>query len=344
VTPAAERRAWIDLANTPHVLVFGPIVERLRHDGWEVVLTARDHAQTVELAKERWPEVVVIGGQSPRGRWQKAAATGRRAAGLVRFARRVAPNVALSHGSYAQVIAARAARVPAVTMMDYEHQPANHVSFRLASRVIVPDVFPEEALRRFGAAPEKVVRYEGFKEELYLAGFRPDDHIRAELGVGDDAVLVVLRTPPDGALYHQGLKGRFDELLELAAGSPDVVTVLLPRDREQAARYAGSPGVVIPSRALDAPSLLASADVVIGAGGTMTRESAVLGMPTYTVFAGRLAAVDGELLRLGRLQDLRAPGTTPRFEKRPATAAPLPPEHADEILRVISSTVADVAA
>ncbi len=156
-------------------------------------------------------------------------------------------------------------------------------------------------------------------------------------------MLVVLRTPPDGALYHQGLEGRFDELLDLASESPDVghrAAAARPRAGGTLRRIARGchsvPG-------LDAPSLLASADVVIGAGGTMARESAILGMPTYTVFAGRLAAVDGELLRLGRLQDLRAPGTMPRLERRPATAAPFPPEHADEILRVISSTVADVA-
>ena len=59
-------------------------------------------------------------------------------------------------------------------MMDYEHQPANHLSFRLARRVIVPATFPEASLRRFGASPKKIVRYEGFKEELYLADVAPD--------------------------------------------------------------------------------------------------------------------------------------------------------------------------
>lgn len=338
------QRIWIDLANTPHVLVFTPIVERLRREGWEVVLTARDHAQTLDLARAQWPDVVAIGGGSPAGRWAKARTLGGRARALHGFARRSRPAVALSHGSYAQLVAASAAGVATVTMMDYEHQPANHLAFRLARRVIVPDVFPEAALRRFGASAARVLRYRGFKEELYLAGFQPDDRVIDDLGIRRESVIAVLRTPPHGALYHRGLRSRFDELLEEALGHANVCTVLLPRDREQARRYAGLPQVVIPATAIDAPSLVGHADLMIGGGGTMTRESALLGTPTYTVFAGAFAAVDAELVRLGRLHDLRAPGSEPRFEKRMPADTPIPLERAEETLRIVSAAVADVAA
>ena len=340
----ARQRIWIDLANTPHVLVFTPIVERLRREGWEVVLTARDHAQTLDLAREQWPEVVAIGGASPAGRWPKLRTLGGRARALYRFARHSRPAVALSHGSYAQLVAASAAGIATVTMMDYEHQPANHLAFRLARRVVVPDVFPDAALRRFGASEARVLRYQGFKEELYLAGFQPDDRVIDDLGIRRESVITVLRTPPHGALYHRGLRSRFDELLEEALGRANVSTVLLPRDREQARRYSGLPQVVIPPTAIDAPSLVGRADLMIGGGGTMTRESALLGTPTYTVFAGAFAAVDAELVRLGRLHDLRAPGSEPRFEKRMPAATPVPLERAKETLGIVSAAVADVAA
>jgi uncharacterized protein len=343
VTGTRRQRIWIDLANTPHVLVFTPIVDRLRHDGWEVVLTCRDHAQTLDLARKQWPDVIPIGGGSPPGRLQKATTLAARTRTLYRFAKRLRPDVALSHGSYAQIVAARATGVPAVTMMDYEHQPANHLSFRLARRVVVPDVFPEAALRRFGAAASRVVRYRGFKEELYLGGFRPNDNVVDNLGIRRESVIAVLRTPPEGALYHHGLRGRFDEILEVSVGLAHVTTVLLPRDQEQTRRYSHFPEIVIPPAAIDAPSLIARADLMIGGGGTMTRESALLGVPTYTVFAGALAAVDAELVRRGCLHDLRTPGSEPRFEKRTPAETPVPLERADEILRIVSATVADVA-
>ena len=101
-----------------------------------------------------------------------------------------------------------------MTMMDYEHQPANHLSFRVARRVIVPKVFPTAALRRFGAKEQKVLRYAGFKEQLYLARFRPNREVLAELGLDPQKVIVVMRPAPEGALYHRMENEYFDELLD----------------------------------------------------------------------------------------------------------------------------------
>ena len=310
-------RIWIDLANSPHVPLLEPVARRLESEEHEVVLTVRDHAQTLELARSRWPGVLVVGGESPPGVVTKGLSIARRANQLRSFARRVRPDVAFSHGSYAQILAARATRIPGVTMMDYEHQPANHLSFRLAKRVIVPSVFPDDALRRFGARSGSVLHYPGFKEELYLSGFQPNHAVLGELGLDAAKVLAVFRPPPDGALYHRTANERFDDVLHLALDDKHVEVVLIPRGHDQARRYAFlSEQARIPDRAVDASSLLALADLTIGAGGTMNRESAILGTPTYTLFAGRLAAVDAELIRLGRLRDLRDPASQPRFEKK----------------------------
>jgi predicted glycosyltransferase len=335
-------RVWIDLANSPHVPLLAPVVERLEADGDSVLLTARDNAQTVELARRRWHDVHVVGGRSPAGKAAKAAAIARRTVELARAARRWRADVAFSHGSYAQISAARLLGVPTVTMMDYEHQPANHLSFRLARRVIVPAAFPTDALDRFGAPPRKVVRYDGFKEELYLAGFAPDPRVLGELELDPRHVIAVFRPPPEGALYHGRTNERFDRLLETALARDDVDVVLLPRTGEQKARYAQmSERIRIPEAAVDGSSLLAHADLTIGGGGTMNRESALLGTPTSTVFAGKLAAVDAELIRRGLLQDLRDETREPVFEKK-ASAAP-PSLRSDAILETVIRTLREVA-
>jgi uncharacterized protein len=333
-------RVWIDLANSPHVPLFRPIVRRLQAEGAEILLSARDHAQTLALARESWPEVEVIGGSSPSSRTRKASAIASRALALRRFATARAPQVALSHGSYAQIIAARLAGVPCVTMMDYEHQPANHLSFRLATRVVVPGAFPDGALRRFGARPGKVLRYEGFKEELYLTNGQDGDHIRAKLGVDRGAVLAVLRPPPTGALYARNENDRFDDVLSWLEQRDDAVIVLLPRNRQQHERYATS-RVLIPEAPLDGVGLLATADFVVGGGGTMTREAALLGTPTYTVFLPRLAAVDAELMRLGRIQDLRVPGHMPVVEKKRRTTSRPVETRAASICATVVAALAD---
>jgi predicted glycosyltransferase len=334
-------RVWVDLANSPHVPLFVPIVARLRAAGHSVVLTARDHAQTLELALREWPEVLDVGGHSPSGRLAKGLSIIRRAWVLREIARDSRPDVALSHASYAQVIAARAERVPSVTMMDYEHQPANHVSFRLAQKVLVPSIFPEVALRRFGAHTAKVVRYPGFKEQLYLTHFVPDLGVLDELELDRDRVIAVFRPPPEGALYHRAENVRFEELVRVATAASDVQVIVLPRNRAQAERLRSKfHAIRIPDHAVDASSLLALADVVIGAGGTMNRESAILGTPTYTVFVGPLAAVDAELIRQGRLYDLRVAGT-PRFEKK-LSSLPSGTKNGERILEAVLRTVKDV--
>jgi hypothetical protein len=205
-------------------------------------------------------------------------------------------------------------------MMDYEHQPANHLSFRLATRVIVPEVFPAAALEHLGADGSKVVRYPGFKEQLYLSGFQPDRRVLGDLALDAAKVIAVFRPPPDGALYHPMANERFDEVLDGAKRAPGIQIVLLPRTAAQVARYAE--GAHVPSGAVDGASLLALADVVVGAGGTMNREAAVLGTPTYTVFAGKLAAVDAELIRQGRMHDLRDRSAAVNYAKKQAAAGP----------------------
>jgi predicted glycosyltransferase len=65
---------------------------------------------------------------------------------------------------------------------------------------------------------------------------------------------------------------------------------------------------VVPERVVDAQSLVAFADLVISAGGTMNREAVALGTPVYTTFEGRLGGVDEQLLAEGRLRRLSDPG------------------------------------
>jgi predicted glycosyltransferase len=334
-------RVWIDLANSPHAPLFEPVVERLRRDGCDVVLTVRDHAQTLDLARQAFGDVLVVGGESPAGRTTKLMQIGMRARRLWAVARATKPDVALSHGSYAQLVAARMAQVPSVTMMDYEYQPANHLSFRLASRVIVPDVFPAEALRRCGVSPGRVVRYDGFKDELYLGRVQPSDTTLADLGVDAAEVLGVFRPPPEGALYHRMANERFERVLDAAAAQSRVV--VLPRGRAQQVRYASRADVIVPERAIDGRSLLCYADVMVGAGGTMNREAALLGTPTYTMFAGRLAAVDHELMRRGLLHDLRTSDDEVSFLKKPSRDPATARNRSDRILDLVIGTAGSVA-
>jgi predicted glycosyltransferase len=307
---AARVKIWIDCSNSPHPLLFAPVGRRLVEGGHEVVITARDNAQTLELARERWPDVEVIGGASPRGRSSKVAAICGRIADLRRWAARVRPDVALSHNSYAQIVAARSLRIPAVTAMDFEHQPANHLAFRLATTILVPEAMDIEAIRRQGAAPGKIVQYPGLKEELYIGDFKPDRDILTKVSAGPrPRIVAVARTAPTRALYHSSSNPLFETALRTVCSQDGIVCVVLTRHAEQIAAIEdlGLPNCILPRTAIDSRSLIYAADVMIGAGGTMTREAAVMGIPTWTLFAGKTPAVDAWLERREMIRRLTRP-------------------------------------
>jgi hypothetical protein len=300
---------WIDLANSPHVPFFRALAGEFAARGHEVAFTAREFAQTVELAGAAGLAPAVVGGHGGGRLSGKAGNLLGRAAALARWARGRGFGMAVGHNSYSQILAARALGLSAVTLMDYEHQPANHLAFRLATRVVVPGAFPEEALRRFGARAAKVRRYRGIKEDVYLADFAPDPRFAASLRerYGVDAArdtLVVVRPPASQALYHRFENELFDELLARLLASHGARVILLARDgaqREALSARFPSANLVAPREALDGSNLVAAADLVVSAGGTMNREAAALGVPAATIYAGRWAAVDEQLVREGRL-------------------------------------------
>jgi hypothetical protein len=313
-------RIWIDLSNSPHPLLFAPVARRLEGLGHVVLVTARDNAQTVELARERWPQATVIGGPSPPGRLPKAASIMRRVGSLRRWAAVSRPDVALCHGSYAQIVAARWLRIPAVTAGDYEHNPSNHLAWRLAQTVLLPTALAGCPVRRQGAARRKTRFYPGLKEELYLADFERDPAVVERLGIArhPDGPLVVARPAPDRAVYHPSDNPLFVECVRAVAADPRAAVVVLPRYPEQRRALAELrlSRCFIPEHAVDTRSLMSEADLMIGAGGTMTREAALMGVPTLSLFAGRPAAVDRWLEQRGLLRVLRRPGDLPPVERR----------------------------
>lgn len=296
-------RIWIDLTNSPHVLFFRPIVRVLESQGHNVEITARDFAQTIGLADKSGLKYEKIGGHAGRKLHRKWANMLGRSFALTRWTYGLDIDLAVSHNSYSQSVAAFLAGIPSVTIMDYEHQPANHLSFRLARRVIVPEVFPEHALRLYGAAQRKVRRYPGLKEESYLSSFVPDPVFLSNMGLDNGKIIATVRPPATFALYHRFENPLFMELVEWLSKHRDVLMILLPRTDDQRKFFLkrNYRNVVIPSHALDGPNLLFHSDLVISAGGTMNREAAVLGTPVYTIFAGRASAVDDYLIRIGRM-------------------------------------------
>jgi uncharacterized protein len=294
-----------------HVLVFRPLIAIMRERGDEVEITARDYAQTLQLLELHGLSAdAVMGRHGGRSRTGKARAMRSRLRSLRRWARGRDFDVALAHGSHELTMTARRLGIPSATTFDYEWAWLQHqLGCRAATRVVVPESIPPERLARYGAKPPKLLQYPGLKEEYYLADFSPDERVLDALGVDRARVLVVLRPPPDVSLYHRHSNPLFPQTLDFVGTRDDVHAVVLPRTEEQR-DYVDSlalPSVIVPREAVDAQSLIALADLVVSAGGTMNREAAALGVPVYTTYGGRLGGVDEALIREGRLVPLSDP-------------------------------------
>ena len=299
-------RIWVDLTNSPHVLVLRPVIRALEARGHRVDVTARDFAQTLGLADRLGIAHEAIGRHRGGRLAAKGAGLASRSLALANWAKGKRFDVAFGHGSNDVTVAAKLLGVPSATTFDYEWATAQHtVNCRLAKRVVVPDAIPPERLARYGAGPRKLRQYPGLKEEYYLADFLPDVAVLAELGLDSAEPLAIVRTPPAVSLYHRFEHPVFAQVLERLRERAQ--TVVLPRTAEQRAELSRAGGYIIPERAVDAQSLVALADVVVSAGGTMNREAVALGTPVWTTFEGRLGAVDERLIADGRLKKLARP-------------------------------------
>jgi uncharacterized protein len=345
-------RVWIDLTNSPHVLVMRPVIERLQADGHDVRVTARDFAQTIELCERLGIAHTAIGHHRGERLAAKFGGLASRSTALVRWALadvRAAGgarfDIALGHGSNDVSVAAATLRIPSSTMFDYEWASVqHHVNCRLARAIVAPDAIPAERLRPYGA-DGKIRPYAGLKEEYYLADFTPDPAILVELALDPSRPLAVIRTPPEVSLYHRFANDLFADVLARArdaAGDAGVQVVLLPRTAAQRAELGSVPGFVVPPHAIDAQSLIAHADLVISAGGTMNREAVALGTPVYTTFEGRLGAVDERLIAERRLRKLSDPAELSFAKRDPAATHSRTRRDPDVLVGLLLSPLTEV--
>jgi len=300
---------WFDFENTPHVLFLEPLIRAVVAQGWDVHLTAKPQAQTLELAEDRGFKVDAVGAGDFVGLARKVAGTFSRAAHLFMWAaRRGRPRLLISTSRSAS-LAARALGVCAIGMLDYEH--AEQVVLALSCDSLwFPDILRGVHLPRLS---RRIARYyPGLKENLYLDSW-PIDRVqgRARLGASNDDFLVVARPPADTAHYAAALSSRlWARALTGLSRRPGVRTLVLSRNRLQRQQLLDAVGALarieFPERAVSGPELVGAADLVVGGGGTMNREAAVLGVPVWSVFTGPAPAIDEHLAAEGRLRWVRS--------------------------------------
>ncbi|MEI6336470.1 MAG: DUF354 domain-containing protein [Methylococcaceae bacterium] len=301
---------WFDFDNSPHVPLFRPIVAELQGRGEEVLITSRQHAQTEELLRLWNMPHVSVGTHGGKSKVRKIINLVERARLLRREVKTRSVTLAVSHGSRTQLVAAASMGIRTLVMDDYEYSDQT-LTRLFRSTMLVPQAIPEDRLKKAGIRMDHLLRYDGFKEEIYLPGFIPDADFRASIGVSDNTILVTMRPPSISANYHDEKSeilfrecleffGSFDGVLCLIANRTDAELSLIPNE------LLSSGAARILEKTVDGLQLLYASDLVVSGGGTMNREAALLGVPTYSVFSGLRPAMDEQLMQIGKLKFLES--------------------------------------
>jgi predicted glycosyltransferase len=301
-----SKRIWIDLDNTPHVPFFHPIIRALEREGHTVTVTARNAFQVISLADFHGLTYQTVGRHYGASKVMKVAGTLRRAVQLLPIVLRERPQMSMSHGSRPLELLSFLRGIPSLRIFDYEY--TIELPFLKPALGVAPDAIDDPELVkcfRYGLRS-----YRGLKEDVYTATFRPEPSILAQLGVTAGEILVTIRPPATEAHYHNPEADRlFVETVNVLGATADVRMVILPRTVSSQGdfisrtwpRWCEERRIIVPERALDGLNLVWFSDLVVSGGGTMNREAAALGVPVYSIFRGRLGAVDRRLAREGRL-------------------------------------------
>jgi hypothetical protein len=294
---------WVDIANPPQVLFLRPIIAELRRRGHYLVITTRNHSETVSLADGYGLAHKVIGAHGGRTLGGKGIAVIFRALKSILYLRNRGISLAVGSSSYSQALAAKLMNVPLVTFNDYEGNPGLHIICRIAEKILVPNIFSRENLYPYGTSEDRIEFYNGIKENVYLGEFVPAPGFLDSINISSEDILVTMRPASEVSAYHQFENPLFEEALHYIAGRGNTKVIVLPRNLEQRRRYEkiGLGNIVFPENVLDGPNLVYHSDLIVGAGGTMNREAVVLGTPVYSLFMGRLGSVDKALIDSGKI-------------------------------------------
>jgi uncharacterized protein len=307
-----EPKVWIDLDNSPHVPFFYPIIQNLIENDCQVKITVRDCFQVCGLADLFGLKYDRIGKHYGKIKLLKVIGTLIRSAQLAKAVIGDKPDVSINHGSRSMTIVSAVFGIPEVALTDYEC--AQDVPLLRPDVLIVPEVVVP-AYANYGKV--RVVGYPGIKEDVYVPSFKPDSSIIRELKIKENEVLATIRPPATEAHYHNPESEiLFSEVLDMLGSLENVKMVILPRNevkqtawiKDKWPQLIANGKIVIPAKVVDGLNLIWHSDLVVSGGGTMNREAAALGVPVYSIFRGKIGAVDRYLESKGRLTLLTSRG------------------------------------
>jgi predicted glycosyltransferase len=293
-------KIWFDLTNSPHVNFFSGIINCLRQKH-AILLTCRPLANTIELLDIAGFPYSVVGKHYGRSKFRKSIGFFIRIYQLYKFVRPYKIDVAISHSSFYSPVVSHLLGCRCIYLNDNEHAAGNRISFFFANKIMVPEFLSTKKVVQQGALEQKIIQYPGVKEGVYLWETFVTENHEYRKKIDDKKKTIYVRPEPWTAQYYKGNQNFMDELL-LSLASVDTIK-LLPRGTKQIQYYKQEKfkKIEVLEKSIPLSEIMKTCDLFIGAGGTMTREAAVLGIPTISIYQDELLDVDRYLLSTGAM-------------------------------------------
>ena len=291
-------KIWFDLSNAPHINLFKDLIKDLESEGNEIIITCRPLSNTVSLLDLHKINYTIIGKHYGKNFLKKIIGYPIRVRQLQKFIKPLKVDIAISQSSFHSPVAARLLRIPSIYMNDNEHAMGNIPSFLCATKIMIPEFLDIKKVQKQGANSNKIISYPGVKEGIYLW----QKYLLNGISDSGSTKKIYIRPEPRTAQYYKGGENFLDEVI---CGLKDHFSIImLTRDEEQFVHYKSSlfSGIEVPDKSLSFDEIAENCLVFIGAGGTMTREMAVIGIPTISVYRDKLLDVDRYLIKLNLMK------------------------------------------
>lgn len=291
-------RIWFDISNSPHVILFYDLINDLSSDGHEIIITSRPLANTIDLLNQYNLNHNIIGSHYGKNLIKKLFGYPVRVFQLYKYLHKKNINLAVSQSSFHSPFVAFLLRIPSIYTNDNEHAFANHFCFILASKILLPSSFSFSKQFYYSLFKEKIITYPGIKEGIYLWVKHENISKKRTLYFNTyNKCTIYVRPEPQTAQYYSGKLFFLDDLIISLQSKYQVI--ILTRNLSQFNHYNQSifNKSIVPIKPIHFDEIAINCSLFIGAGGSMTRELAILGIPTISVYQDSLLEVDKLLIK-----------------------------------------------
>ena len=277
-------KVWIDISNAPHVRFFKDVIKYLEAEGEDVIVTGRQFGDIHKLMEMYDIDFISVGKHGV-SLYDKLRESTTRVYELVDIIHDEKVDVALSKHSIELPRISFGLGIPSLYVLDNEHAlAANKLTLPLCDRIITPKIIDMWKLMKFGADPNTIISYDGTSEIMHFKSFEYNDNVFNDLNLDLKHPKTILMRPEPSLASYLDADCRKSVLSPIVEELKNVANILiLPRFKEQSEIFEGIENV---------SSLIKKCDLVIGAGGTMNREAAILQTPVISCYPGETLSVD----------------------------------------------------